>query len=353
MLLTDASDDALYDALLKSDLGYEGQAFVCVTTTGIFCRLSCSARKPRRENVVFERSVKACVDAGFRPCRRCRPLDAPGHPVIGPLMKLLDAEPERRWRETDLESVGFDPSTVRRAFRRRFGMTFLQVARTRRMGSAAARLARSETVIEAQLEAGYESGSGFRAAFQRLIGAPPAAVRGQSALNADWIDTPIGPMIAIAGEDTLHLLEFNDRKALAAGIARLRRRTGMAVVHRRTPLIESLAAALQDYFSGEAQLPPLALGDHGTEFEKSVWGELVKVPLGETRSYRQIAEAMGRPAAMRAVARANSANQLALLLPCHRVIGTGGALTGYAGGLWRKRWLLEHERRMSEKGIVR
>ena len=160
-------------------------------------------------------------------------------------------------------------------------------------------------------------------------------------------------MIAIAGEDTLHLLEFNDRKALAAGIARLCRRTGMAVVHRRTPLIESLAAALQDYFSGEAQLPPLALGDHGTEFEKSVWGELVKVPLGETRSYRQIAEAMGRPAAMRAVARANSANQLALLLPCHRIIGAGGALTGYAGGLWRKRWLLEHERRMLEKDIVR
>ena len=110
MLLTDASDDALYDALLKSDSGYEGQAFVCVTTTGIFCRLSCSARKPRRENVVFERSVKACVDAGFRPCRRCRPLDAPGHPVIGPLMKLLDAEPERRWQETDLKSFGFNPS---------------------------------------------------------------------------------------------------------------------------------------------------------------------------------------------------------------------------------------------------
>ena len=110
--------------------------------------------------------------------------------------------------------------------------------------------------------------------------------------------------------------------------------------------VAEIAEGLRRYFAGETGLPPLPIGDHGTPFEKEVWKALTEIPLGETRSYKQIAEALGRPAATRAVARANGKNQIALLLPCHRVIGADGTLTGYAGGLWRKRWLLEHERRM-------
>ncbi|MBZ6378939.1 bifunctional transcriptional activator/DNA repair protein Ada [Pacificimonas aurantium] len=349
MMLTDFDGDRLYAALLARDPSYEGHAYVGVTTTGIFCRLTCPARKPKRENVEFFGDLSACLDAGYRPCKRCRPLDAPDHPLIGPLMARMDAEPERRWRESDLVELGYDPSTVRRVFRRKFGMTFLQVARARRLGTAAKRLAREEAVIEAQLDAGYESGSGFREAFRKLIGAAPRMAKGQGVLAADWIDTPIGPMIAIADEVRLHLLEFNDRKALRSEIDRLVERQGRPVVHARTEPIETMAAALKAYFAGQAGLPDLPVGDHGTAFEKDVWRALAGIPLGDTRTYGQIAAGLGRPTATRAVARANGKNQLALLLPCHRVIGADGTLTGYAGGLWRKKWLLEHERRMIAK----
>ncbi|MGB7404425.1 MAG: trifunctional transcriptional activator/DNA repair protein Ada/methylated-DNA--[protein]-cysteine S-methyltransferase [Pacificimonas sp.] len=351
-LLSNINDDRLYDALLASDASHEGQVWVCVTTTGIFCRLNCSARKPKRENCIFERRLSDCLDAGFRPCKRCRPLDAPRHPVIGPLLKRLDAEPERRWRENDLVALGHDPSTVRRAFRRHFGMTFIQVARARRLGLVSAKLAAEDAVIEAQLDAGYESGSGFRAAVERALGTAPAKLRGQGTLSADWLETPIGLMLAIADDDRLHLLEFNDRKCLPREIEKLVGRTGQAVAMRRNDVIEAIDAALTAYFAGEGPLPPLPVGDHGTAFERSVWDQLVRIPLGETRSYGEIAKALGKPTATRAVARANGANQLALLLPCHRVIGADGTLTGYAGGLWRKRWLLEHERRMADAEIA-
>ncbi|MGB3723140.1 MAG: trifunctional transcriptional activator/DNA repair protein Ada/methylated-DNA--[protein]-cysteine S-methyltransferase [Pacificimonas sp.] len=350
MLLTGPSDDELYDALIARDPAHEGHAWVCVTTTGIFCRLTCPARKPLRENVVFERDIAACIDAGFRPCKRCRPLDAPDHPLIGPLLARLDEEPERRWRESDLTALGHDTSTVRRAFRQKFGMTFIQVARARRLGSVAAKLVAEEQVIAAQIDAGYESGSGFREAFRKLLGDAPERLKGRGVLSALWIETPIGPMVAIADDKRLHLLEFLKRKALPRQIERLRAVHGKAIVLARNDVNSRIEAALRRYFAGEAPLQMPEIGDHGTAFQKSVWAELVRIPLGETRSYRDLAEALGNPGAVRAVARANGANQLALLLPCHRVIGADGSLTGYAGGLWRKKWLLEHERRMAEKG---
>ena len=349
-MLTDLDDDRLYDALVARDPSYEGQAYVCVRTTGIFCRLVCTARNPKRENVEFRPTVADCLDAGFRPCKRCRPLDAPTHPVIGPLLERLDAEPDRRWRESDLAALGFDPSTVRRAFRRQFGLTFLQVARARRLGDAAKRLAREDAVIEAQLDAGYDSGSGFREAVTRALGAAPAKLKGRGVLSAWWIETPIGQMIVIGDDARLHLLEFAERKALAAEIDRLRDEQGAAIVSGKTAPMEELERGLQAYFAGDGPLPDLPLGDHGTEFERTVWRALTEIPLGETRSYADIAARIGRPTATRAVARANGKNQLALLLPCHRVIGADGTLTGYAGGLWRKRWLLEHERRMAAQG---
>ncbi|MBV7257670.1 bifunctional transcriptional activator/DNA repair protein Ada [Pacificimonas sp. WHA3] len=350
MLLTEFDDDTLYQALTDRDPAFEGKAWVCVTSTGIFCRLTCPARNPLRKNVIFETSLQACVDSGFRPCKRCRPLDAPDHPVIGPLLRMLDSEPQRRWREDDVVELGLDPSTIRRVFRRHFGMTFLQVARARRLGSAAGKLAAEEKVIDAQLDAGYESGSGFRAAIKKILGTPPTRFRGQGVLSADWIETPIGPMLAIADEHVLHLLEFNDRKTLPAEIERLRERQGKPVIMARTEPHKRIAECLADYFAGTAGLPPLPVGDHGTAFQKSVWAELVRIPLGETRSYAGLAKALGNTGAVRAVARANGANQLALLFPCHRVIGSDGSLTGYAGGLWRKKWLLQHEQRMAAKG---
>lgn len=353
MLFDLPSDEGLYEALLSRSTDFEGAAYVGVKTTGIFCRLSCPARKPKRENTEFFSSVGACFDAGYRPCRRCRPLSAIGarEPLVEDLLGALDARPEHRWSEDDLARRGLDPSTVRRAFKRHLGITFLDLARHRRLGAAARHLKGGSRVIDAQIEAGYESSSGFRAAFARLIGEPPASAPGRALFFADWIETPLGPMVAVADQSHLHLLEFHDRKALPSEMKLLKERNRSAILPGRTPPIEQIARELGDYFAGRSGRfeTPLALA--GSAFERAVWDELVKVPLGETRSYGALARRVDTIKSVRAVAKANGANQIAIVIPCHRCIGSDGALTGYGGGLWRKQWLLRHEGRMRPVGL--
>ena len=350
MLFDLPPEETLYNALLSRSTDYEGSAFVCVKTTGIFCRLSCPARKPKRENTIFVDSIGTCLEAGFRACRRCRPLETAGgkDAIVDDLMRALDAEPERRWMEGDIVRRGYDPSTVRRAFKRHLGITFLDLARYRRLGAAARQLADGGSVIDAQLEAGYESPSGFRAAFARLIGEAPAMTQGRELLYADWMETPLGPMIAVADETRLHLLEFHDRRGLPAEMERLRRRTRSSIAPGRTPPIEQIKTELMAYFKGESGAfnTPLALS--GTAFERQVWAKLQDIAPGQTRSYGDIALEINTIKAVRAVAKANGANQIAIVIPCHRCIGSDGSLTGYGGGLWRKQWLLRHEGRMAD-----
>lgn len=347
MLLTH-DEDTLFAALIARDPAYEGFAYVGVTTTGVFCRLTCPARKPKRANVVFFSCKDAAQNAGFRPCLRCRPLDAK-RPVSGALETLRDkvrSEPERRWSADDLRALGFDPSTVRRAFQREYGVTFAQYARSQRLGMAVSTLRKGGSVMDAQLDAAYESASGFREAIGKLIGDAPARTTGRQILVAQWLDTPIGAMLAVADETGVHLLEFSERKALPAEIARLKERVG-PICFGHNDVIEALAREIAQYFAGERISFDVPVVQRGTPFEASVWSALRQIPLGDTRSYGEIARSMNRPEAARAVARANGANQVAIIVPCHRVIGADGSLTGYGGKLWRKKWLLEHERRIA------
>ena len=348
MLSTLPSPQTLYAALLARDPAYDGHAFVAVATTGVFCRLTCPARKPLFRNVRFFATVPECLAAGFRPCLRCRPMDPlrAREPLVALLLDRLERDPGRPWSEDDVAALGLDPSTVRRAFKRHLGMTFLDLARLRGLGRGVDHLAAGGSVIEAQLEAGYDSGAGFRAAVTRLIGDAPAGLRGRDLLRADWIETPIGAMLAVADPHALHLLEFFDRSALPAELTRLRQATRSSISFGRLPPINQVEAELRGYFDGRLTRFSTPLACHGPEFTRLVWSELLAIPPGVTRSYGEIAAAMGHPTAARAVARANGANQVAVVIPCHRVIGSDGALTGYGGGLWRKRWLIEHERRM-------
>ena len=223
-------------------------------------------------------------------------------------------------------------------------MTFVAYARARRLGSAFKAIRSGERVIDAQLTAGFESGSGFRDAFTRIMGAPPAE-RASRVLFAAWIDTPLGPMTAIADEHALHLLEFVDRRGLEREIERLRLRAKAGITPGRTAPIEQIERELAAYFSGRSLTFSTRLARAGSPFQNAVWDALLTIPPGETWSYAQLARAVGRPRAVRAVGTANGCNQLAIVIPCHRVINTSGELGGYAGGLPRKRWLLEHERR--------
>lgn len=338
---------ACYEASARRDASQDGQFFLAVTTTGIFCRPSCPARQPLFENCEFHATAEAALLAGFRPCLRCKPMHHPDETseVITRLIEAVEQDPARRWRDADFDALGMHASTARRHFRRRFGMTFVQYARARRLGVAFKAIRQGEPVIHAQLESGFDSGSGFRDAFSRIMGAAPVNARGQNLMQAEWIDTPLGPMVAIADEEALWLLEFANRRGLEREIERMRQNHKVAIVPGSTAIHAQLSEDLDRYFSGECLSFTTAIGVRGSEFRRQVWQALVRIPAGQTRSYGQLAQALGRPTAVRAVAQANGANQLSLIVPCHRVIGADGSLTGYGGGLDRKRWLLEHEAR--------
>ncbi|RJL13985.1 bifunctional transcriptional activator/DNA repair enzyme protein Ada [Paracoccus siganidrum] len=334
----------LYAALTARDPRYEGRAFVGVTTTGIFCRLTCPARKPRPENCRWFARPQDAQAAGFRPCLRCHPTGLQADAVVARLAARLRAEPERRWSEAELQALGHDPSTIRRAFKRHFGQSFLQMARAERLRNGMRTLTKGAQMIEAQLDAGFDSASGFRAAFARLFGHPPHEWRGAADLRADWIDTPLGGMIAIADDRALHLLEFIDRKALPQGLRRLSGFVGGRIGLGRSPVHDLAEAELRDFFTGRKPVFSVPIQLHGTDFQQQVWQALRQIPAGQTRSYAGLAASIGRPSATRAVARANATNRIALVVPCHRVIGADGTLTGYAGGLWRKERLIAAER---------
>ncbi len=336
----------LYQALLDRNDAYDGQAYVGVATTGIFCRLTCPARKPKSENCTFYASVGACIEAGFRACKRCHPLApiASADPAIAALLSALDERPAYRWSEADIERMGFDLSTIRRSFKRQFGMTFLELARQRRLRDGFATMSDGGKVIAAQLDAGFSSASAFRAAFVQLLGRAPGTLDSRPMLFADWIATPLGDMISVCRTSQLHLLEFVDRKALKAELARLDRLAKGRIGIGKTDPGTQIKAELNAFFAGTSAVFTTLLVFHGKPFAQSVWDELRRIPAGTTRSYSDIAARIGRPTATRAVARANGANQIALVVPCHRVIGADGSLTGYGGGLWRKQKLLEIER---------
>jgi AraC family transcriptional regulator of adaptative response/methylated-DNA-[protein]-cysteine methyltransferase len=286
--------------------------------------------------------------ASYRPCARCRPLSHPNETsdVVRRLVEAVEREPLKRWRDADFDAIAVHASTARRQFQKRFGMTFVEYARARRLGSAFKAIRSGERVIDAQLDAGFDSASGFRDAFARIMGAPPA--RSTRALFAAWLDTPLGPMVAIADERALYLLEFVDRRGLEREIERLRERHKAGIAPGRTAPIEQIQAELEAYFAGRSTTFETPIARAGSPFQNAVWDALLSIPPGETLSYAELARAVGNPKAVRAAGTANGCNQLAIVIPCHRVINTNGELGGYAGGLPRKQWLLEHERRIHE-----
>lgn len=338
----------MYAAVVARDTTMDGVFVVGVKTTGIFCRPGCGAKKPRRENVEFFAGASQALHAGYRPCLRCRPMAreeaVPGW--VEDLRRWIDGSGARRIRNRDLRTRGIEPARASRAFKRHFGMTPIAYARARRVGGAVAVLREGRAVTRAAGAAGFASESGFRHAFTQLFGAGPGAGAGSGALCASWMRTPLGPMLAAASEAGVCMLEFVDRRGLPAQVATLRRRFNAPVAPGENKHIAMLRAELEAYFeSGEPARFTFraALDTPGTPFQQKVWEALRTIPPGTTWSYARLARNIGQPKAVRAVARANGDNRVAILIPCHRVIGSDGGLGGYGGQVWRKQWLLEHE----------
>ncbi len=344
-------EDVMWRAFNDRDSTFDGVFLTGVTSTRIFCRPTCSARKPKRENVAFFPSADDAIYAGFRACLRCKPMDHGDKPsLVTRLIALIEAEPSARIREGELTAKGIDPSTARRQFQRYFGMTFQAYARARRMGAALASVRNSNPskgadVLNQQLDAGFESSSGYREAFAKLFGERPSMARDVNVMVSRWLETPLGPMLAIANDNGLYVLDFVNRRGLEREITRLRTRAKCVVVPGVHRHLDHAASEIAEYYAGQRRQFSLTLAERGTDFQRAVWAQLLAIPPGETRSYAAIAKAIGQPTAVRAVARANGDNYRAIVIPCHRVIGSDGALTGYGGGLARKQWLLDHEAR--------
>ena len=332
-------------AFLSGDASYDGVFFTGVRTTGIFCRPSCKARKPRPENVEFFATPREASFSGYRPCKRCRPLDTDGQPPawVARLLARIDADPAARMRAADLRAAGVDPARARRYFLKNYGMTFQAYCRARRLASAFHLIKEGASVSDAASDAGFESESGFRAAFTQAFGASPGESAERDAVALDWIASPVGPLVAGATAEGVCLLEFSDRRMLETQLATLKRRLGVPLVPGRNAWLDVLRTQLGEYFAGKRRDFDLPLVIRGTAFQERVWNALLTIPYGGTWSYRDLAQCIGQPAATRAVGTANGVNRIAIVIPCHRVVNADGRLGGYGGGVWRKQFLLDLE----------
>ena len=339
--------DEMLAAFNGRDSDYDGVFVAAVRTTGIFCRSSCPARKPDPRNVEFFATAGTALAAGYRPCLRCRPLDPGGSAPewLGSLLAELERDPRRRWTDADLAASGLRPEAVRRWFRRRFGMTFHGYARARRLAAAVGNLQRGAPVTDTAFDHGYESLSGFNDAIRNLIGASPGEAGAAMLLAVAPVETPLGLMLLGAVDGKLCLAEFSDQERLERQLRRVGQLLNATPVPGREPPIDCATKQLAEYFAGCRRHFELPLLPAGTELQRQVWETLLQIPYGETWTYGQVAAAISRPRAARPVGRAVGANPMSIIIPCHRVIGSGGTLTGYGGGLWRKQRLLDLERK--------
>lgn len=332
-------------AYRRRDASYDGVFYFGVRTTGIFCRPSCPARKPLRKNVECFESVKDALFAGFRPCKRCRPLEVPGaHPAwVAGLIARLEQDPEQRMRDGDLRKIGVEPARARRYFQQRYGMTFHAFARGYRLRRAFQQLRQGADLDEVAMSHGFESHSGFRDAFGKVIGRAPGQSRALGLVTLSWLESPLGPLVAGVTDQGVCLLEFSDRRMLEGQVESVRQRFG-PVLPGTHPLLDQLRSELGEYFAGRRREFTLPLVYPGTPFQVKVWDALRAIPYGETSSYEKLAWSIGAPGAQRAVGHANGQNRIAIVIPCHRVVNKDGKLGGYGGGMWRKQLLLDLER---------
>ncbi|MDQ8204168.1 methylated-DNA--[protein]-cysteine S-methyltransferase [Pelagicoccus sp. SDUM812003] len=344
----------MYRAFVEKDASFEGLFVMGVRTTGIFCRPTCPARKPKPENVEFFPRPGDALAAGYRPCKRCRPLEAKGSAPawLAPLMKAVEADPTKRWTAQDIRDLGIDPARARRWFRAEHGMTFLAYLRSRRLGDAFSRIKEGSDLLEAAASADFDSVSGFCDALRKRAGASATRIKDRLPLKVEQVASPLGPIMVAGDDEAVYLVEFWDRRMLETQFSVLEKRLHAVFFPGSSSATRQIAKELQAYFTGALRRFETPIRFPGTEHQQLVWKELLATPYGETWSYGELAARIGKRSAVRSVARAVGENRFAIVIPCHRIVGADGKLTGYGGGLWRKRFLLEHERNILGKTLL-
>jgi AraC family transcriptional regulator of adaptative response/methylated-DNA-[protein]-cysteine methyltransferase len=296
-------------------------------------------------NVDYFSTAREAVFAGYRPCKRCRPLDTNGTPPdwVGRALALAGTS-ETRVKDSELRRSGIDPFRIRRYFQKHYGMTFQAYCRAHRMGEALNQLRQGASLDDIALGNGYDSHSGFRDAFMRTFGRSPGASKSLDRIVVSWIESPLGPLVTAANDSGLCLLEFTDRRMLETQFKTLKRIFTSAIVPGENEHLVQLRRELDSYFAGDLRKFSVPLVYPGSPFQVRVWNELLHIPYGITCSYEELAKRIGSASGQRAVGHANGTNRIAIVIPCHRVVNKDGKLGGYGGGLWRKERLLELER---------
>jgi AraC family transcriptional regulator of adaptative response/methylated-DNA-[protein]-cysteine methyltransferase len=341
------SEAELWRAVVERDPRYNGRAFYAVRSTGIYCRPDCPSRRPRREQVVFFAAPQQAEAAGFRACRRCRPRQAAAPPVerVAEAARLIEREGLLSLAELG-RRLEVSPYHLQRTFKAVTGVSPRQYAARLKAGQFKNGVRAGQDVTAALYEAGYGSSSRLYESAPAQLGMTPAAYRrGGKAMTIHYTlsDSPLGRMLVAATERGVCAVYFGDEDApLEAALA------GEYPAARRVrdgAELTRWVAALLFHLAGQQPHLDLPLDVQATAFQQRVWAELRRIPYGETRSYTQVAEAIGRPSAARAVARACATNPAAVLTPCHRVLRSDGSLGGYRWGLHRKQALLEKEKK--------
>lgn len=342
-----------YAAIGKKESLYEGVFITAVKTTGIFCRPSCRARKPKAENVVFYDTPQEALQHGFRPCKVCKPMELEGLApnYIQAIIKELQDDPFLRIRDEQLRERGIEPNQIRRWFKKHHNMTFHAYQRMLRINQAYNQIKGGNSITQTAYGVGYESLSGFNDGFQRIFGKAPSDIQHKRVINIVRFSSKLGPMFACATDKGLCLLEFTDRRMLETEFQDLCKRLNAVILPGKNKFLDQAQQEFTEYLAGQRQVFNVPLDTPGTPFQQNVWKLLQEIPYGKTRSYQQQATLLGNPKAVRAVASANGMNRIAVIIPCHRVIGSNGKLTGYGGGLGRKKWLLELEQKYSGQAI--
>ncbi len=347
MKITDSAlINTYYEALLERKPEFVGIFYVGVKTTSIFCIATCRARKPKFENVVFYDSVKDALDNGFRPCKICKPTEnadeAPA-PVLAAI-QLVQANPKEKVSDEMLREQGIAPEMVRRWFNKNYGMTFQAYQRMYRVNTAYLELKQGKNATDTAFEMGYESLSGFGYTYKKLLGNSPQNSLENAPILINRVTTPLGPMFVGATNEGICLLEFTNRQRLETELKDLQRLLNTRIIAGENEHIKQVKKELAEYFAGTRKTFDVALHTPGTDFQNQVWKALNTIPFGATATYTQQAEKIDKPSAVRAVGTANGANRISIIIPCHRVVGSNGQLTGYGGGLARKQWLIDFEK---------
>lgn len=333
--------DTAWRAVMARDRRFDGRFVTGVLTTGIYCRPSCAARHPKRENVRFFADGRAARSASLRPCKRCRPDERlRDEEAVTRAIALIEAAETAPKLDGLALDVGYSPSHFLRVFKTSTGVTPAAYARKRRAERAEQALASEARVTDAIYEAGYSGPARFYAESGRRLGMTPSAWRrGGEGTVIQWAlaETSLGTMLVAATARGICRLSFDE------GETALRARFPNAQLTPFTAEMADLVGRAVAAVDDPARPHDLPLDVRGTAFQEAVWQELTRIPAGETRSYAQIAAAVGKPKAVRAAGSANGANNVAVLIPCHRVIRSDGSLGGYAYGLDRKRKLLGRE----------